>query len=38
MDRRRFLGGTALAGALLPLMGTGSALAAQRNRRLLPAR
>lgn len=36
MDRRRFLGGTALAGALLPLMGTGSALAAQRGARLLP--
>ena len=36
MDRRRFLGGTALAGALLPLMGTGSVLAAQRGGRLLP--
>ncbi len=36
MDRRRFLGGTALAAALLPLMGVRGALAAQRSGRLLP--
>ena len=35
MDRRRFLGNTALAALMLPLMGTGTAMAAPR-RRLLP--
>lgn len=37
MDRRRFLGSTALAAAVLPLMGTGTAQAASRGHLLPPA-
>src|SRR5690606_21037407 len=37
MDRRRFIGGTALTAALLPLVGMQGALAASRGRLLPPA-
>ena len=36
MDRRRFIGGTALAAAVLPFMGMRGALAARHGGRLLP--
>ena len=36
MDRRRFIGGTALAAAMLPFMGMRGALAARHGGRLLP--
>ena len=36
MDRRQFIGSTALVAALLPLMGVHGAMAAERSRRLLP--